>query len=222
MPFQDRSEAGKRLADEVASRIGPPKPGERRLVLALPRGGVPVAAEVAKMLDAPLDVLNVRKLGVPGHEELAMGAIAVGGHRILDRDLIARIGITEDQIDATQRREHVTLTQREDLYRGGLGPLDVEGATVVLVDDGVATGSTMKVALEVLSEMHAAKVIAAIPLAPMDTLPELEVRADDVVCLEMPSPFLAVGQEYASFPSVSDETVVRLLVSSRQRTPQDA
>ena len=209
--FADRAEAGRELADAVRRRLGDAAPGERRLVLALPRGGVPVAVPVAEALAAPLDVLVVRKLGAPGHTELAMGAIATGGVEFLNERLVRQLGVDDATVARTIERERAELERRERAFRGGRPLPDLAGATLVLVDDGVATGATMKAALDAVRAAGAARVVVAIPLAPSDTLAELQERADEVICLSTPTPFWAVGQGYRDFPQVSDEEVRTLL-----------
>jgi predicted phosphoribosyltransferase len=215
--FTNRDEAGRSLADAVRRRLGAAGPDERRLVLGLPRGGLPVAVHVARELDAPLDVLTVRKLGAPGHEELAMGAIASGGIQVLDRGLVDRLGVNDARLQQVVEREQAELRRREEVFREGREPLALAGATVVLVDDGVATGSTMKAAIDAVREAGAARIVVAIPLAPDDTLRELRAKADEVICLETPSPFWAVGQGYRDFPQVQDEEVRRILSEARER-----
>jgi predicted phosphoribosyltransferase len=220
--FANRDEAGRRLADAVRRRLGEAGPDERRLVLGLPRGGVPVARHVARALDAPLDVLTVRKLGAPGHEELAMGAIASGGIQVLDRGLVDRLSVSEARLQEIVAREQNELRRREEAFRGGREPLTLAGTTAILVDDGVATGATMKAALDAVREAGAARVVVAVPLAPDDTLRELRATADEVVCLETPSPFWAVGQGYRDFPQVQDDEVRRLLHDAREERGGDA
>ena len=217
MTFDDRSHAGDLLADAVQERLGPAQAGERRVVLGLPRGGMPVAARVAEALRAPLDVLVVRKLGAPGHEEYAIGAIASGGAKTLDAGAVARLGIDDATLADLEARERVELAARERRFgRDGDRP-EVEGATVVVVDDGVATGSTVRAALAALRQRRPARVVVAVPLAPADTLARLRREADDVVCLDVPEPFYAVGQGYASFEQVSDDEVARILAAARRR-----
>jgi len=216
--FTNRDEAGRSLADDVRRRLGAANPDERRLVLGLPRGGLPVAVHVAKALDAPLDVLTVRKLGAPGHEELAMGAIASGGIQVLDRGLVDRLGVSEDRLQQVVEREQAELQRREEAFREGREPLALSGATVVLVDDGVATGATMKAAIDAVREAGTTRVVVAIPLAPKDTLRELRAKADEVICLETPSPFWAVGQGYHDFPQVQDDEVRRILSEARSHS----
>ncbi len=188
------------------------------IVLGAPRGGVPVAFEIAKELRAPLDVFVLRKLGVPGREELAFGAIASGGVRILSRDIVEGLGITGLDIQRVTRAEEKELERRERAYRGGKSPLDVGGLTVILVDDGVATGATMKAAIRALRQMKPAQIVVAVPVAPPSTCNQLRFEADELVCLEMPQPFYGVGQFYADFSQVSDEEVRELLdAASRWR-----
>jgi predicted phosphoribosyltransferase len=210
--FTDRIEAGRKLAWRLIAR------GKRPvdLVLALPRGGVPVAYEVARALDAELDVMLVRKLGVPGHEELAMGAIALGGVRVLNDDIVELLEIEPELIDEVSARERIELERRAQLYRGTSAPLDVRGRRVVVVDDGIATGSTMLAALHALREEGAAELIAAAPVAARGALPLLSGSADDVVIDELPEPFLAVGTWYQVFRQISDDEVRQLLVRYRE------
>jgi predicted phosphoribosyltransferase len=214
MLFQNRTEAGRALADAVATALGRAAPDERRLVLGLPRGGVPVAAPVADALDADLDVLVVRKLGAPGHEEYAMGAIASGGIRVLNEKAVHDLGVTPAQLERIEQGEQHELARREHRLRGGRRPIPVEGRTVVLVDDGIATGSTMEAAIRAVREGGASQVVVAVPLAPEDTLTRLDPLADEVICLSVPSPFYAVGQGYRAFPQVSDEEVAAILAPS--------
>jgi len=207
MVFDDRTEAGRALAARLAhlaDRVD-------LVVLGLPRGGVPVAFEIARALRAPLDVLVVRKLGVPGHEELAMGAVASGGIRTVNDDVVASLGITPATVERVAAREVAEVERRERRFRHGREPLDVTGRTVVLVDDGVATGATMRTALSALASAAPAHVIVALPTAPPDTVAVLRREADEVVCLSTPEPYVAVGMWYRSFPQVDDEEVRRLL-----------
>jgi putative phosphoribosyl transferase len=206
-PFRDRTEAGRMLAttlQEYASR-------DDVVVLALPRGGVPVGFEVAKSLDVPLDVFVVRKLGLPGQEELAMGAIASGGVRVLNRDLIRGLGVPEEVVDQVTRQEQRELERREREYRDGRSPIDVRAKKVILVDDGLATGSSMQVAVLALKQKEPAQVIVAVPVAPAETCAELQSVADKVVCAVTPQPFWGVGQWYEDFSQTSDEEVRELL-----------
>jgi len=181
------------------------------VVLALPRGGVPVGFEVAKALHAPLDVFVVRKLGLPGQEELAMGAIASGGVRVLNSDLLLALRIPEEVVGQITQEEQRELERREREYRDERSPIDVRGKTVILVDDGLATGSSMRVAVLALKQKGPAQVVVAVPLAPADTCAELQSVADKVVCAVTPQPFLGVGQWYEDFSQTSDEEVRELL-----------
>ena len=207
VPFADRSRAGRALGEELARRFDLHDP----IVLGLPRGGVPVAIEVARALDAPLDVFVVRKLGLPGHAELAMGAVASGGVRVLNDDVISRAGIGDEDIERVEEVERRELRRREDAYRGGRGPLDLEGRVVILVDDGLATGASMRAAARALAERNPAHSVIAVPVGPPDTCEEMRERADDVVCLATPSPFMGVGRWYEAFPQTRDDEVTELL-----------
>ncbi|HLV21996.1 MAG TPA: phosphoribosyltransferase family protein [Polyangiaceae bacterium] len=212
-PFTDRRDAGRKLGRELQRR------GEtaEAVVLGLPRGGVPVAAEVAAVLGAGLDVFLVRKLGVPGQEELAFGAIASGGLRTLNHDVVQALGIPERVIDAVAAREQRELERRESAYRDGRPPAAVDGETVIVVDDGLATGASMRVALAALRRLGPKRLIAAVPIAPADTCSALLEIADEVVCAETPQPFYGVGQWYADFSQVSDDEVRAALERSGQR-----
>jgi len=181
------------------------------VVLALPRGGVPVGFEVAKGLHAPLDVFVVRKLGLPGQEELAMGAIASGGVRVLNSDLLRALRIPEEVVDQITQEQQRELERREREYRDERSPVDVRGKTVILVDDGLATGSSMRVAVLALKQKGPAQVVVAVPVAPADTCAELQSVADKVVCAVTPQPFWGVGQWYEDFSQTSDEEVRELL-----------
>jgi len=207
MLFQDRSEAGRILARQLEKYKNRPDV----LVLALPRGGVPVAYEVAKELNAPLGIFLVRKLGVPGHEEVAMGAIATGGIRILNEDFIRQLGIPKRVVDAVTAREQQELERRERLYRGEQPAPDIKGRTVIIVDDGLATGSTMKAALAALRKQQPAKLVVAVPTAPPETCDSLRADADEVICAVTPDPFLAVGAWYRGFDQTTDDEVRDLL-----------
>lgn len=206
--FHDRNEAGRLLGEEVAKRLGA---REDVIVLGLPRGGVPVAFAVARALHAPLDVFIVRKLGVPGHEELAMGAIATGGVRVLNDEVLGYIPIKPEMIDAVAAREQRELERREHAYRGSRPPLDVRGRTVVVVDDGLATGSTMRAAVRALRRMEPRAVIVAVPLGASSTCAEFRKEADEIICLRTPEPFQAVGLWYEDFDQTTDEEVHELL-----------
>ena len=207
--FRDRTEAGADLAEALRHYHG----REGVVVLGLPRGGVPIADEVARRLGAPLDVFVVRKLGVPGHEELAMGAIASGGVRFANREVVEPLEIPETVIDSVARREQVELDRREQLYRGDHPPLSLQGKTVILVDDGVATGSTMQAAIRAARQRQPARVIVAAPVGAPTACVELSNEADEVVCVRMPDPFVAVGLWYADFTPTSDEEVRKILDS---------
>lgn len=207
-PYTDRRAAGRVLGDSVAAEVRA-QPG--LLVLGLPRGGVPVAAEVAARLGAPLDVLVVRKLGVPGHEELAMGAIASGGAEFVDMSLVSRLRVSPEAVARVMRREHAELARRERAYRGDRPPLDLRSRTVVLVDDGLATGSSMRAAVEAVRAAGAPVIVVAVPVAPPEAVAKLSDVADAVICPLVPSWFHAVGSWYLNFEQTSDEEVEALL-----------
>ena len=211
MFFQDRHDAGRALARALR-----PLPGlDDAIVLALPRGGVPVAFEVARDLRLPLDVFVVRKLGVPGEEELAMGALASGGVVVLNHDVVRTLHIRQATIDAVIAREQLEIERREALYRAGRPPLTLEGRTVILVDDGLATGSTMKAAVRALRPV-ADRLIVAIPVAAAFTCAELRTEVDDLVCLHHPGHFFAIGQFYRQFDQTTDDEVRTLLAEAQQ------
>lgn len=214
-PFRDRTEAGRLLAERLRTRLGDVSD---LLVLALPRGGVPVAAEVARLLDAPLDVFLVRKLGVPGHEELAMGAIASGGVRVMNPWVLSVAELSEGEIERVAEREGAELRRRAELYRGTAEPPEVRGRTVVLVDDGLATGSTMRAAAAAVGKLGPAEVVVAVPVGARDTCEELAAEVDRVVCLAMPANFRAVGMWYDDFSQTTDEEVRTLLEETRRRS----
>ena len=205
--FHNRTDAGRRLAEKLAAYAN--RPGG--LVLALPRGGVPVGFEVARELGAPLDVFLVRKLGVPGYEELAMGAVATGCVRVLNDEIVRGLGISEHEIDAAAARELQELARRERLYRGDRPLPDIAGRTVILVDDGLATGATMRAAVGALRQQQPARIVVAVPTASPDTCEALKAEADDVVCAMTPEPFLAVGHWYEDFTQTTDDEVRELL-----------
>ncbi len=207
--FADRLDAGRRLAGHLGHYAG----RHDVVVLALPRGGVPVGYEVARALGAPLDVFVVRKLGVPGHEELAMGAIAVGGRRFLNTAVVERVGLSPAEVEVVTALEREILEERVRAYRGDRPTPGVEGRTVIVVDDGLATGATMRVALGVLAEASPARLVAAVPVGPRSTCADLEALADEVVCVATPEPFLAVGAWYEDFSQTTDEQVRNLLAS---------
>jgi erythromycin esterase-like protein/predicted phosphoribosyltransferase len=215
-PFRDRTDAGRRLAERLREYAG----RDDVVVLALPRGGVPVAFEVARALDAPLDVFLVRKLGVPGHEELALGAIATGGVRVLSQPLIESLDIPPETIEAIDARERRELERRERAYRDGRPPPVLAGRIVILVDDGLATGSTMWAAVHAVRQEEPARVVVAVPVADPDVCASLRRAADDVVCLMTPRPLRAVGAWYEDFAQTSDDEVRELL--RRTRRPPEA
>ena len=212
-PFENRREAGR----ELGSLLGSYRNRDDLLVLGLPRGGVPVAAEVAATLHAPLDVFLVRKIGVPGREELAMGAIASGGVRVLSREVLADYRISSDEIAAVERREQAELDRREHLYRGNEPPVELAGRTVIVVDDGLATGSTMRAAVEAIRQRNPARVIVAVPVGSAATCAALREVADEVVCAATPEPFYAVGLWYRDFSPTSDDEVRELLRRSTRQ-----
>jgi predicted phosphoribosyltransferase len=205
--FRNRTDAGRQLAEKLVAYADRPDV----LVLALPRGGVPVGFEVGRGLGVPLDVFLVRKLGVPGYEELAMGAVATGGVRVLNDEIVRGLGISEHEIDAVVARELQELAHRERLYRGDRPPPDVGGRTVILVDDGLATGATMRAAVQALRQQHPARIVIVVPTASPDTCEALKAEADDVICAMTPEPFYAVGHWYEDFTQTSDDEVQELL-----------
>jgi erythromycin esterase-like protein/predicted phosphoribosyltransferase len=205
--FRDRRDAGRKLAGKLGAFAKRPDV----IVLALPRGGVPVALEVARVLEAPLDVFVVRKLGVPGYEELAMGAVGSGGVRVLHKEMVERLGISEEQIGEVTAREQKELARREVLYRDGRPPPDVRGKTVILVDDGLATGATMQAAIEALRQQKPEAIVVAVPVAPAETCEELRKLADEVICAFTPEPLYGVGRWYQDFSQTSNEEVRELL-----------
>lgn len=209
MPFLDRADAGRRLAGAL-ERFRSRSP----VVLALPRGGVPVGLEVARALGAPLDVIDARKLGAPGHEELAIGAIAPGAVYV-DRLLVRRLGVSAAYLEQITTAEGRELERRERLYRSGRAPLDVEGRVVILVDDGLATGATARAAVASLRQRRPAQVILAVPVGAPETVARLREVADDVVCLETPPDFRAVSLAYRDFSPTSDAEVVSCLAAPR-------
>jgi putative phosphoribosyl transferase len=213
-PFRDRTEAGQFLATKLTAF----KNRSDVLVLALPRGGVPVGFEVASAIQAPLDVFLVRKLGVPGHEELAFGAIATGGVRVLNHDLIRSLELSQDRVEAVVAREEAELQRREQTYRGGRPPPSPAGLIVILVDDGLATGSTMLAAVRALREGDPSKLVVAVPVAAPATCRQLRSQVDEIVCAATPEPFEAVGLWYDDFSQTTDEEVRDLLEqAARQR-----
>jgi putative phosphoribosyl transferase len=207
MLFRNRTEAGRLLAARLMKYAG----RSDVLVLALPRGGVPVALEVARTLHAPLDVFLVRKLGLPGHQELAMGALATGGIRILNEDVIRTLRIPDEVVDAVAAGEQEELERRERVYRGGRPAPDVRGRIVVLVDDGLATGSTMRAAVAALRRQGPAQIVVAVPVGAPETCAEFQDEADEAICVRAPEPFYAVGLWYEDFSQITDEEVHDLL-----------
>lgn len=214
MLFRDRREAGRVLASKLIKYAG----RSDVIVLALPRGGVPVGFEVAKTLEAPLDVFVVRKLGVPGQEELAMGAAASGGLRILNRDIIEALAISDEAIESVAAMEQREIERRERQYRDNRMPLAAEGKTVILIDDGLATGSTMRAAVLALRRRYPAHLIVAVPVAAASTCEEFKDEVEEIVCAATPEPFLAVGQWYEQFPQTTDDEVRDLLGRAAKAT----
>lgn len=216
MLFRDRREAGRFLAGKLTKYFD--RPGV--LVLGLPRGGVPVAFEVARALRAPLDVFLVRKLGVPGHEELAMGAIASGGVCVLNDDVVSTLRIQSRVIDAVAAEERMELERREEQYRGDRPAPEVQGRTVILVDDGLATGSTMRAAVAALRRRNPARIVVAVPVGAPETCAEFQDEADEAICALTPEPFYSVGLWYKDFSQTTDEEVRDLLeLAQARRTP---
>ena len=208
--FPDRAEAGRFLATKLSKYSG----GDDVIVLGLPRGGVPVAYEVARALRVPLDVFIVRKLGVPGFEELAVGAIASGGVRVLNEDVARALPNADEIIEAVTKQETAEVERREQKYRDGRPAPEIQGKTAILTDDGLATGATMRAAVKALRQRGAAKIVVAVPVGPPETCREFENEADEVVCASAPEFFQAVGQYYEDFSQTSDEEVRQLLASA--------
>jgi putative phosphoribosyl transferase len=208
--FANRVDAGRRLATKLARYAN----REDVVVLGIPRGGVPVAFEVAQAIHAPLDILLARKLGVPGERELAMGAIASGGARILNRRLIAELGVTEEQVAETIAEQEAELQRREELYRGIRPNIAIMGKTIILVDDGIATGSSMLAAIEALRTLHPKKIVVAVPIAPTHADADFGSVADEFICLDQPEEFYGIGQFYKDFSQVDDQEVRALLERS--------
>ena len=209
--FEDRKAAGRALARALSGYRG----RDDVLVLALPRGGVAVAFEVAEYIHAPLDVLIVRKLGVPSQPELAMGAVASGGIRVMNEEVVRMLHIAPEVIERVAQAEAKEVARREQKYRGHQAPLPVKDRIVILVDDGVATGSTMRAGIQALRKLAPARLVVAVPHGPAQTCEVLAGEADELVCLETPEPYFAVGAWYGEFPQLSDEEVARFLASSR-------
>ena len=217
MYFRDRTEAGRLLAAQLTAYAHRPDV----LVLGLPRGGVPVAFEVAQALQAPLDVFVVRKLGLPGQEELAVGAIASGGARVLNEEVVRALEISNEIIDSIAAQERSELERRERVYRDDRPWPDIRGRVVILVDDGLATGSTMRAAIAALRKQEPARIVVAVPVAAPETCQEVGNSADEIVCLETPEPFYAVGLWYRDFGQTSDEEVRNLLEQAAKETLAD-
>jgi putative phosphoribosyl transferase len=215
--YRDRTDAGQRLAALLR------KYADRHdvVVLALPRGGVPLAYEVAHALHAPLDVFVVRKLGLPAHPEFAMGAIASGGIRVIDQDVMSRFGVTDEELAAIAATEERELDRRERRYRDDLPSVDVADRTVILVDDGLATGATMAAAATALRAQHPARLVVAVPVSAPETCNDLRRMVDDIVCGETPEPFYSVGLWYENFAQTTDEEVYELLARAAQEYPGD-
>lgn len=211
--FRDRQDAGRKLAKALVhyAAFDP-------VILGLPRGGVPVAYEVAVALGAELDVVFVRKIGAPGHEELGIGAVVDGAspQLVLNEDVVRQLGPSPNYIRSEMRKQLETIEKRRHLYRGATEPVELEDRTVILVDDGIATGGTVRAALKGLRKNHPARLILAVPVAPADTLAQLADECDDVVCLVSPSPFYAVGAHYADFTQTGDEEVIHLMREARR------
>ena len=207
--FTNRTEAGRALAQRL-SRMALPAP---IVVLALPRGGVPIGVEVARVLKAPLDLLLVRKIGAPWQRELAVAAVVDGQPPdiVLDRETMAMTGVNQAYVDAEAKSELAEIERRRGVYLRGRAPIGVEGATAIVVDDGIATGTTVRAALKALRRRHPARLVLAVPVAPSDTLAELRSEVDDVVCLAEPFPFHAIGLHYVDFHQVSDDEVLAAL-----------
>jgi putative phosphoribosyl transferase len=209
---EDRRGAGRDLAARLLAYRG----RSDLVVVALPRGGVPVAAEIAEALSAPLDLLLVRKLAAPGQPELAMGAIATGGVCLVNEPIVAALGVSAREIERVAAREQVELARRDRVYRGGRSPLALQGRCVILVDDGIATGATVRAAIQVVRAQHPSRLVLAVPVAARDTARELTASVDEFVCLALPEPFVAIGAWYRSFDQVGDDEVLGLLERHRR------
>lgn len=204
--FRDRADAGRQLAAQL-SHLRDAQP----IVLGLPRGGVPVAFEIAQALKAPLDVINVRKLGVPWHEELAMGAISTGGVRVLNNDVIMTAGVTKEDLESVTRLQRLELDRRERLYRGGRPAPNLLGRVVILVDDGIATGATVRAAITVMRAQHPSKLVLAVPVAQASVAAELAREVDELECVLTPADLYAIGLWYDAFPQLTDDEVRNIL-----------
>jgi len=212
IPFKDRRDAGRKLAQKLTAYPGQPD----LLILALPRGGVPVAYEVARALNAPLDIFLVRKLGLPGQEELAIGAIATGGVRVLNRDIIRMLSIPDELINFVARRELQELQRRERLYRGDRPPPDVRDRKIILIDDGLATGASMRAAVVSLRAQHPARIVVAVPIAAENVCEAFRTEVDEIICAVTPEPFYGVGRWYEDFSQITDQEV-RILLEEANR-----
>jgi len=217
MMFLNRVDAGRRLAKKLDAYAG----RKNLLVLGIPRGGIPVAFQVAAELGAPLDVFVVRKLGAPWQPELAFGAIATGGIRILDAQIVESLGISDLEIERIAARERQELDRRERVYRGARPPLNVDGKTVILVDDGIATGASTRAAIAALRKLKPARIVLAAPIGPASTCRHLRVEVEDLICLDTPEIFYAIGEFYEDFSQVSDEEVTNLLQLNVQQRAQE-
>ncbi len=215
--FENRAEAGRQLAERLAAYEG--QPGA--LVFGLPRGGVPVAFEVAMALGLPLDVFTARKIGVPGHEELAMGAVATGDVLVLNEQIVAAFHVTPSELDRRVRIAESEVRDAERLYRGDRPPVDVHGSTVILVDDGIATGATVRAAVMALRAQGARRVVVASPVAAMDSQPEIRRVADELVIVRTPRQFIAVGAWYRDFDQMAESEVRALLEQAAARLPEE-
>lgn len=211
--FRDRVDAGQQLAEALSSYANKPEV----FVFALPRGGVVVGFEVARSLGAPLEVWVVRKLGVPGQEELAMGAVSSGGVRVLKHDLIELLSVSRQQVEAVIAQEEREVARRNAVYRGNKSPPDVSGQTIILVDDGIATGATMWAAAAAVRQLQPKRLVIGVPVAPYATCNELAAEADEIVCLERPESFFAISEWYEDFRQVSDKEVCLLLERASQK-----
>lgn len=217
--FADRHEAGRELGRRLLAL--PDLRRENTLILALPRGGVVVGYEIARQLNVPMDVIVARKLGAPGQPELALGAVTGRGHLVLDSELVRLLHVSDEYLAEETHRQTAEAHRREGLYRAGRPPLDLSGRTVIVVDDGVATGATLRAALHAVREASPERIIVAVPVGPSDTIELLRQEADDVICLRTPEPFFAVGAWYRDFRQVSDEEVQQLLAATKSEpSPQ--
>lgn len=205
--LHDRVQAGRLLAKKLMQHAN----RDDVMVLGLPRGGIPVAYQISKALHAPLDAFLVRKLGTPGQEELAMGAIAMGGIRIFNPEVVDSLHISKKEIEAVSAQEEAELERRNKTYREGKPVPNVKNRIVILVDDGLATGATMRAAIDALKQQQPKKIIVAVPVAPRDTYEKFKKLVDEIICLQLPAPFYSIGQWYENFPQTSDEEVLELL-----------